>query len=70
MTNTSRLRVRFNDDGLTTTMDYHPAKMVRINYANKDYFSIACDANEKFTSTKNLCMSGYDHGYASVRNHH
>ncbi|HYA84294.1 MAG TPA: hypothetical protein VEH06_12715 [Candidatus Bathyarchaeia archaeon] len=29
-----------------------------------------CDANEKFTSTKNLCMSGYDHDYASVRNHH
>jgi hypothetical protein len=30
----------------------------------------ACDANENFTSTKNLCMSGYNHGYASVRNHH
>jgi hypothetical protein len=30
----------------------------------------ACDANENFTSTKNLCISGYDHGYASVRNHH
>ncbi|MGB6592854.1 MAG: hypothetical protein WBE68_15250 [Candidatus Nitrosopolaris sp.] len=30
----------------------------------------ACDANENFTSTKNLCMSGYDHGYASVRSHH
>src|SRR5215469_1473219 len=30
----------------------------------------ACDANENFTSTKNLCMSGYDHGYASVVNHH
>jgi hypothetical protein len=30
----------------------------------------ACDANENFTSTKNLCMSGYDDGYASVRNQH
>jgi hypothetical protein len=38
MTNTSRLHVRFND------MDYHPAKMVRINYAGKDYFSITWDA--------------------------
>jgi hypothetical protein len=34
MTTTDRLRVRFNDK------DYSPAKIVRINYANKDYFSI------------------------------
>ena len=30
----------------------------------------ACDANQNFAGTQNLCMSGYDHGYASVRSHH
>ena len=34
----NRLRVRFNEN------DYCPAKMVCINYENKDYFSITWDA--------------------------